>query len=112
MKTESKRKAIVDMELSNFEIPPSGDVLVLGKRCPIGLEAAKRMLDAVSSDQFEVIQLNDDIIEAIACRKKLFLMAERESLIQAIIEEAKSMMGTECMIRIKCDVTISVKRVL
>ena len=112
MESKGKRKSIVDMELSTFDIPPSGDVLVLGKRAPVGPQAAKRMLDSVSPGQFELVQLDDDIIEVILCKKYLFSRAEREQFIKAIIEEAKAIMTPQCMMRIKCEVSIIVKRVL
>ncbi len=112
MKAERKRKSIVDMELSTFEIPPSGDVLILGKRCPIGPEGAKRMLDSVAPDQFECVLLNEENVDAIFCKKHLFLRVEKERLIKAIKEEANAIMGPECMIRMRCDVTVTVKREL
>lgn len=112
MEIERKRRSMVDMELSTFEIPPSGDVLVLGKRCPIGPEAAKKMLDNVAPDQFEFVPLEEEKIDAIFCKKHLFLRVERARLIKAITEEAKEIMGPECMIRMHCEVTVTVKREL
>jgi len=53
------------MELATFEIPPAGDVLVLGKRAPIGQQAAKKMRDTVAPGQFELVQPEDDLIDAI-----------------------------------------------
>ena len=109
-KSGGDRKALVDMKLSTFEIPPAGDILVLGKRCPIGPEAAKKMLDAVMSDQFEYIHLEDDLIEAVFVKKYLFLRADKEKLVNAIVEESKAIMGPDCMIRISCEISIMVKR--
>lgn len=110
MENEKKKTSIVDMELSTFEIPPAGDILVLGKRCPIGPQAAKRMLDTVAPDQFEIVQPEDDLISDIFVKKHLFLRADKEPLIKAIIEEAKAIMGPQCMIRMTCDITVRVKR--
>ncbi len=109
-KIGGSRKALVDLELSTFEIPPSGDILVLGKRSPIGRQAAKRMLDVVAPGQFELIDPEDDLIEALLVKKYLFLRANRERLINAVIEEAKAIMGAECMIRITCKILVTVKR--
>ena len=98
------------MELSTFAIPPSGEVLVLGKRCAIGPQAAKRMLDTVSPGQFELIGLDDDVIDGILVKKYLFLRADKETLVKAIIEESKPIMTDQSMITIKCDITVAVKR--
>jgi len=109
-RSERSRKALLDMELSTFEIPPSGEALVLAKRCPIGPEAAKRMLDSVAPGQFELIQPGDDLIDGILVKKYLFLRTDKESLIKTILEEAKAIMGDECMIRIRCDIRVAVRR--
>ena len=107
---EKTKRATIDMEMSTFHIPPSGDVLVLAKRCPIGPQAAKKMLDTVAPHQFELIQLEDNLIDGILVKKYLFLRADKESLIKTIIEEAKAVMGDQCMICIKCEITLRVKR--
>ena len=109
-KSRGSKKALVDLELSTFEIPPYGDILVLGKRCPIGQQAAKKMLDSVAPGQFELISLEDDLIEALFVKEYLFLRANKERLIRAVVEEAKAIMGPECMIRIKCEISVTVKR--
>ena len=42
MNKKMRSKAVkVNMELSTFEIPPSGDALILGNRCPIGARGEK-----------------------------------------------------------------------
>ena len=68
------------------------------------------MLDTVSPRQFELIKIEDDLIEGMLIRKHLFLRADREPLIRAIVEEAKAIMGPECMITIKCQITVAVRR--
>ncbi len=98
------------MELSTFNIPPSGEILVVGKRSPIGAQAAKGMLDTVVPGQFELIQPDDDLIDGILVKKYLFLRADRERLVKAIVEESKPIMTDQSMITIKCDIRIAVKR--
>lgn len=111
-KNRRSKKARIDMELATFKIPPSGDILVLGKNCPIGPQAAKRMLDAVAPNQFELIQLEDETIDAILVRKHLLLRTEKKPLIEAAVEEARAIMGADCIITIKCEVTVTVSRQL
>ena len=108
-KTRSK-VAKVSMELSTFEIPPSGDVLVLGKRCPIGAHAAKKMLDTIAPKQFDLIKLEDDIIEAVLVRKYLCARVEKVALVKTIVEEGKLLMGNTCMLSIKCNIKVLINR--
>jgi len=110
MGNEKRKRSIVDMQFSTFEIPPAGEVLIVAKRSPIGPEAAKRMLDSVAPDQFELIQPDDDLIDGILVKKYLFLRADKKALIDMLLEEAKPIMSPQCMMTIKCDVTVIVSR--
>jgi len=110
MENLKKKKSLVDMEFTTFKIPPSGDILVLGKRCAIGPRAGKRMLDTVAPDQFELVQLEDDLIDGILVKKQLFSMVDKDSLINALIEELKPIMSDQSMLTIKCDITVTIRR--
>ena len=109
-RSKRSKRTLLDIDLSTFEIPPSGEVLVLGKHCPIGPQAAKRMLDTVSPGQFELIQPNDDLVDGILIKKYLFLRADKESLIKTVLEEARAIMTDQCMIRVRCDIRVVVRR--
>ena len=109
---ERSKRVLLNMDLSTFEIPPAGEALVIGKRSPIGPEAAKRMLDNAAPGEFELIQPEDDVIDGILVKKYLFLRADKESLAKAIIEEAKLIMSERDMIRLKCDVIVGIRREL
>lgn len=100
------------MEFTTFKIPPSGDILVLGKRCAIGPRAAKRMLDTVAPDQFELLQPEADLIDGILARKQLFSMVDRDALINTLVEELKPIMSDQCMITIKCDIKVKISRAI
>ena len=104
------KKCNTSMQFTTFNIPPSGDVLVLGKECPIGALAAKKMLDTVAPAQIELIQFDDDVIDGILVKKQLFLRVEKEALLDALVQEVKEIMGLSCMICVKCDITVTVSR--
>ena len=67
-------KAEITMRISEFEMPPMQDILIVGKRAPIGPEAARRMVDILSPDQYEIIKVDHPGIEAMVVRKTLFNM--------------------------------------
>lgn len=111
-KSTREKKCTVDMQFTTFEMPPSGDVLVLTKECPIGALAAQRMLDTVAPSQFELIQPEDDLIEGILIKKCHLLRVDREKLINIIIEEIKPIISPVCMISIQLDITVNITREL
>ena len=111
-KENEKKKAEINLTLSEFEMPPMRDILILGKRAPIGPEAAKRMADAIAPERFVLITVNDKIIEAILLRKTLLQLIPQEHLIPTIIEEARKIMREEMVIKIEMDINISVTKII
>ncbi len=73
------KKAEVIIRLSEFEIPPMQDVLIVGKRAPIGPEAARKMVDILSPEQYEIVKIEHPIVEAVVIRKSLLSMISREN---------------------------------
>ena len=84
---DSTKKAEITMRMSEFEMPPMQDALIVGKRAPIGPEAARRMVDILSPDQYEIIKVDHPAIEAIVVRKALFNMLPQEKLVGLLLEE-------------------------
>ena len=111
-KHNEKRKAEISLKLSEFEIPPMRDILIIGRRASIGPQAAKRMADAVSPDHFIIIPIKDEIIEAILLRKTLLQLVPQKHLIPTIIEETRRIMHKENVIKIDIDINISVKKII
>jgi hypothetical protein len=110
--SESKRKADVTIRLSEFEIPPMQDVLLVGKRAPIGPEAIRRMVNALSPDQYEVIQLNHDIFEAAVLKKSLVKLLPEEKLLPIILEEGTRIATEKTVVKAQVNIVIQVSRVV
>lgn len=61
---DSTKKAEITMRMSEFEMPPVQDALIVGKRAPIGPEAARRMVDILSPNQYEIVKVDHKCAEA------------------------------------------------
>lgn len=109
--SEPKRKADVNIRLSEFEIPPMQDVLLVGKRAPIGPEAIRRMVNALSPDQYEVIQLNHDIFEAAVLKKSLGKLLPEEKLLLIMLEEGARIATEKTVVKAQVNIVIQVNRV-
>ena len=107
-----KKRIELNLVLSEFEIPPMQDVLVIGKRAPIGPEAAKQMANSTAPSQFLFIPLRDNVIETILIRKKVLQLIPEEHLVPLIVEEAKKIIGEEDVIKIRLSVQVSVRKVI
>ena len=109
---ESSKKVEISMRLSEFEMPPMQDVLVVGKRAPIGPEAARRMGDILSPGQYIVKKIEHPSIEAMVVRKSLLAMVPEDQLISLMIDEVAEMIHESMIVRVQINVTVIVKKLI
>lgn len=104
------KKADINMKFSEFEMPPMQDVLIIGKMAPIGPEAAKRMIDILSPEQYEVIKIEHEVVEAIVIRKALLNLLSKEKLISIIMEEGGKIANESMIIKAHIEITLNVSK--
>lgn len=109
---DSKKKAEICMRLSEFEMPPMQDVLIVGKKAPIGPEAARRMVDILSPDQYEIIKVKDQVVEALVIRKALLNMLSQEKLVALIMEEGGKIANETMIIKAQVQISLQVSRII
>ncbi|HBV95555.1 MAG: hypothetical protein JL50_09700 [Peptococcaceae bacterium BICA1-7] len=103
-----KRKAEMNIRFSEFELPPMQDILVIGRRAPIGPEAVRRMVDALAPEQYELIEFEEGPVEAVAVKTSLFNWMARDILLDVLLEEALKINIEKTLLKVKLDLTISV----
>ncbi|OXM87303.1 hypothetical protein [Paenibacillus rigui] len=104
------RKATLSLKMSEFEVPPMQDLLVIGRKAPIGPEAVRRMAEALSPEQFTVIKIDHPKVEAVLIRNSLLQMLEKEVLINIVLEEAERLINDTMVIRSELKIEVSVQR--
>jgi hypothetical protein len=104
------RKATLSLKISEFEVPPMQDLLIIGKKAPIGPEAVRRMSEAVSPEQFTLLKLDHPKIEAILVRKSLLQMLDQTLLIKIIVEEAERLLLDTTVLRAELKIAVTVQR--
>jgi len=109
-KIEGTRKVEINMRFSEFEMPPMQDVLIVGKRAPIGPEAAKRMVDILSPEQYEIVRIEHECVEAIVVRKSLLDMLSKDKLISIIMEEGGKIANESMIIRAQINIILNVSK--
>lgn len=107
---EPQRKADINIKLSEFEIPPMQDILLVGKRAPIGPEAVRRMVDAVSPEQYEIVRLNHEVFEAVVVKKSLLRLLPKEKLLPVVIEEGTRIADDGMVVKAQINITIHISR--
>ncbi|SNS81673.1 hypothetical protein SAMN05446037_102245 [Anaerovirgula multivorans] len=105
-----RKKAEIVMKISEFEMPPMQDALIIGKQAPIGPEAARRMVDILSPDQYVIIRVDHPIIEAIVIRKPLLTMLPQEKLVSLILEEGGCIANETMIVKAQIGITLQVSK--
>jgi len=90
----------VRMRLRVFVVPPINDALVVGKNAPIGSEAWRRALALLHVYPFELIKLEDDIIEEILVQTRILRKIPKEKLLALILKKVKPFMSAEEVIHL------------
>lgn len=104
------RKATLSLKISEFEVPPMQDMLIIGRKAPIGPEAVRRMADALSPEQFTLLKMNHPKIEAVLLRNTLLQMIDEKLLMKIIMEEAERMISESMVLRSELKIALSVQR--
>lgn len=106
----SSRKATLTLKISEFEVPPMQDMLIIGRKAPIGPEAVRRMAEALSPEQFTLIKMDHPKIEAVLLRNSLLQMIDEKLLMNIILEEAERMISDSMVLRSELKIAVSVQR--
>lgn len=109
---DSAKKAEITMRMSEFEMPPMQDVLIVGRRAPIGPEAARRMVDILSPDQYEIVKVDHPAIEAIVVRKALFNMLPKEKLVALLMEEGERVANESTIVKAQVNIVLQVSKAI
>ncbi|MHC6180596.1 hypothetical protein ACYUJ6_12190 [Clostridium sp. JNZ X4-2] len=109
-RVQGTKKAEISMYFSEFEVPPMQDVLIVGRRAPIGPEAAKRMVDMLSPDQYEVIKIEHENVEAVVLKKSLMNLIPVNKLIDIIMEEGGKIADETMIIKAQVNITLHVSK--
>ena len=109
---DSTKKAEITMRMSEFEMPPMQDVLIVGRRAPIGPEAARRMVDILSPDQYEIVKVDHPAIEAMVVRKALFNMLPKEKLVALLMEEGERVANESTIVKAQVSIVLQVSKAI
>lgn len=105
---DTGRKAQISIILSEFEIPPIQDVLLIGKKAPIGPEAVQRMIDVLSPEQYEMITVDEGPFEAVVVRNSLSRLITREKLLSIILDEGCKVASETAVLKAQVNIVLNI----
>ncbi|MEW6046126.1 MAG: hypothetical protein AB1609_06560 [Bacillota bacterium] len=107
-----RRAAEVTLRLSEFDVPPIHDCLVVGKRAAVGPEGARRMVEAVSPGQYELIRVEHPDAEAVVVRKSLLRLLPEDKLVPMLLDEFSRVGNDRLAFKVQVQVVLQVTREL
>jgi len=105
---DTGRKAQISIILSEFEIPPIQDVLLIGKKAPVGPEAVQRMIDVLSPEQYEIIKVNEGPFEAVVIRNSLSRLITRDKLLNIILDEGCKIASETAVLKAQVNIVLNI----
>lgn len=61
----------VKMDFETVTLPPFKDILILAKKCPVGMSGITKCMGLMTPDGFDLVELDDSIVEAIIINKQI-----------------------------------------
>lgn len=107
-----RRTGHLSLQISELEIPPAHDVLLVGREAPVGAEAVRRMVDAVSPDLYKVVPLDHPLFEAVVFRRALTSWIPKEQLISLVVSEGEQVAIPDSVLKVKVSMSMHVQRIV
>jgi hypothetical protein len=102
----SKQTFSVSLSFEKAQLPPFNDILLLGRKSPIGMSGVKKSLDFLVPDNFEIVPMEGPTVQAMVVNKAILKRLSIEKVI-GVLQEAviPYMSETEIM---KVDLSVKV----
>ena len=105
----SGRQVRLALRLREFDLPPIGDGVVIGKRAPIGPVGLFEAIDRMLPGAYELVPVEGHAIaEAVIIHKRRFRLVERERLASILCSHAEPLMTETMVVRVEVDSEVTV----
>ncbi|MBF0272845.1 MAG: hypothetical protein HQL98_12380 [Magnetococcales bacterium] len=61
----------VSLEFETVSLPPFRDILVLAKKCPVGMTGISTCMGLMTPDGYELVEVEDPVVEALLIHKQI-----------------------------------------
>jgi len=106
MEEKSQATYTLTAKVTEFTIPPVSDGLVIGRDSPIGFAAISRALQLLVANQFQSIELGDDVISHVVVRRNLLRRIPEQKLIGFIRTRIRPLMSSDEILHLELTVEV------
>ena len=98
---------IVSLSFGNVSLPPFRDILVLAKKCPYGKIGVSKCLQLLEPDRFDLLEPENDVVEAILVSKQLLTRMPAEKLLEILREKVFPFISLGEIVKIDFNIKVS-----
>lgn len=80
-------KFTASLSFEEIKLPAFKDILLLGKKCPQGKIGVSKCLNLLAPETFELVEIDDPIVEAILISKHILKRMPVENIIKILKEK-------------------------
>jgi len=74
----------VSLEFEDITLPPVKDIMILGSRCPQGKIGVAKCFQLMAPDNFDLIEVDDEVVQAILVNKRILKRISEENIINIL----------------------------
>ena len=101
-------KIFINARVREFTVPPITDGLLIGKEAPIGPAALKKALNLLVPENFEHVEVNDDVIGDVLIKSQILRRVNREGVMNFLMAHVKPFMVSTEILHIQLDTEIAI----
>jgi len=108
---EKDLRYTVSLNFEGIKFPPFEDILVLGKRCPHGKTGVSKCLNLLNPEMFEMVEINDLLVEAILVNKRILKRIPVEKVVQILKEQVFPFVENGEIVKVDFNVKLFIDRI-
>lgn len=107
--TDPEKSIQIQLRISQFELPPVRDALVVGSRALIGSKAIQKALDEMMPGKYELLDVEHDGVQSIIVRSSVLRKIPRERIVEVILRQVEPILDPTDTIHVAMDIEIRVR---
>jgi len=108
---QSKRTYTINLNFEEIKLPPFQDILLLAHKCHQGKEGISKCFHLLEPEQFKLIEVEDEVVEAMLVNKAIIKRISVEKIIEVLSKEVFPFIQIGEIIRVDFKVKVHVDNI-
>ena len=97
----------VNLTFEKAQLPPFSDILVLGRKSPVGMSGISKSLEFLLPNHFDLIPVDDPVVEGIVINGSITKRVPIEKVLKVLAARVFPFMSETEMIRVDFSVRVT-----